>query len=212
MVTLTRNGKPLRCLLVGYNGVGNTGSEIRLLAAIDDAREAFGPQTHLTIMTINGARTQAILPEGGGIEVAEVSFSPLRLTLALWNLARRHDVILLVEGSTFKQNWSVWLLHAYLWAANSARWSGNYAIAYAVDVGELCGLHALRTRHECERLALVITTPKSPDKDFRSWGSGGPSFRIRTRRFATCAPENVVRLDAAWSDWHRSSSFTGRSA
>ncbi len=157
MGSLTRDGKPLRCLLVGYNGVGNTGSEIRLLAAIDDAREAFGPQTHLTIMTINGARTQSILPEGGGIEVAEVSFSPLRLTLALWNLARRHDVILLVEGSTFKQNWSVWLLHAYLWAANSARWTGNYAIAYAVDVGELSGFHAWRTRHECERLALVIT-------------------------------------------------------
>lgn len=157
MDSLTRDGKPLRCLLVGYNGVGNTGSEIRLLAAIDDAREAFGPQTQLTVMTINGARTRAILPEGTGIEVAEISFSPLRLTFALWNLTRRHDVTLLVEGSTFKQNWSVWLLHIYLWAANSARWSRNYAIAYAVDVGKLTGLHAWRTRHECERLALVIT-------------------------------------------------------
>ncbi len=157
MTTLTRSGRPLRCLLVGYNGAGNTGSDIRLLAAIDDVREAFGPQTQITVMSIDGVRTAAMLPDGAGIEVAEISFSPLRYTLAMWNLARRHDVMLLVEGSTFKQSWSVWLLHAYLWAANCARWSGNYAVAYAVDVGELSGFHALRTRHECERMALIIT-------------------------------------------------------
>ncbi len=155
--SLTRAGRPLRCLMVGYNGTGNTGSDIRLLTAIDDVREAFGPQTQVTVMTIDRERTAAILPVGAGIEVAEVSFSPVRFTFSIWNLARRHDVMLLVEGSTFKQNWSVWLLHAYLWAANCARWTGNHAIAYAVDVGELRGFHGFRARYECERMALVIT-------------------------------------------------------
>lgn len=155
MMSLSRHGHPIRCLIVGYNGAGNTGSDIRLLTAIDDVREAFGPHTQITVTTINGPRTAAILP--AGVEVAEIAFTPHQFSWAMWGLCGQHDVTLLVEGSTFKQNWSVWLLHAYLWSANATRWRGNYVIAYAVDVGELSGFHAWRTRHECERMALVVT-------------------------------------------------------
>lgn len=155
--TITRRGKPLRCLVVGYNGAGNTGSDIRLLTAIDDIREALGPQTQITVTSINAQRTAAMLPRGGDIEVAEVAFTPHRFMPAIWKLTRNHDVTFLVEGSTFKQNWSPWLLHAYLWAAEYARWNGNHAVAYAVDVGELQSFHAFWTRRIVERMSLTVT-------------------------------------------------------
>jgi polysaccharide pyruvyl transferase WcaK-like protein len=190
MANLVRNGRSVRCLLVGYNGVGNTGSDVRLLTAISDVREAFGEKTRISVMTIDADRTAAILPRNIEIEIIEVCFSPIRLTIGLWNLARRHDVILLVEGSTFKQNWSVWLLHAYLWAANSARWNGNYAIAYAVDVGELSGFHALRTRHECERLAMVITRTEIARDRLVKLGVRRPVLANTDTAFRfVCAPE-----------------------
>ena len=182
MATLTRNGKPLRCLLVGYNGAGNTGSDVRLLTAIADVSEAFGEKTQISVMTIDAERTAAMLPVDVEIEVVEVRFSPIRLTIALYNLVRKHDVVLLVEGSTFKQNWSVWLLHAFLWAATSARWTGNYAIAYAVDVGELSGFHAWRTRDECEQMAMVMTrTEIARDRLIKLGGSSSGSGEYRYR-------------------------------
>jgi polysaccharide pyruvyl transferase WcaK-like protein len=155
--SITRHGKPLRCLLVGYNGAGNTGSDIRLLTAIDDIREALGPQTHITVTSINPERTAAILPQGQGIDVEEVIFTPHRFIPKMWKLTRSHDITFLVEGSTFKQNWSPWLLHAYLWAAEYARLNGNYAVAYAVDVGDLQRFHAFWTRRIVERMSLTIT-------------------------------------------------------
>lgn len=170
MSSLTRNGRALKCLLLGYNGVGNTGSDIRLLTAIDDVRDAFGTGTEFTVATLDRARTEAILPAASGIMVTEVSFSPHRFMVAVWRLCKQHDVTLLVEGSTYKQNWSVWLLHAYHWASQCARWHGNYAVAYAVDVGELFGIHALRTRFECERTALVITRTEIARQRLRDLG------------------------------------------
>ena len=193
MAELTRNGRPIRCLLVGYNGVGNTGSDVRLLTAIADVHEAFGEKTHISVMTIDAERTAAILPTDIKIEVIEVCFAPIRLTIGLWKLARKHDVVLLVEGSTFKQNWSVWLLHAYLWAANSARWTGNFAIAYAVDVGELSGLHAWRTRHECERMAMVITRTEIARDRLTKLGVGRPVLANTDTAFRfVCEPERRI--------------------
>ncbi len=201
MKSLSRDGRPIRCLLVGYNGAGNTGSDIRLLTAIDDVREAFGPQTQITVTSINGPRTRAILPSGSGIEVAEISFTPHQFTFAIWRLCGQHDVMLLVEGSAFKQNWSVWLLHAYLWASNAARWRGSYSIAYAVDVGELSGFHAWRTRHECERMSLVITRTEIARQRLQQMGVQRPilattdtAFRYQRAREPRSAGRRVVGL------------------
>ncbi len=157
MASLTRNGKPLKCLLLGYNGVGNTGADVRVLTSIEDIRDAFGPETQFTVITLNYARTEAILPKDDHIRIAEVSFTPHRFTFAIWRLCKQHDITFLVEGSTFKQNWSIWLLHGYLWASECARLNKNFAIAYAVDVGELHGIHAARAKYDCQRIDLLIT-------------------------------------------------------
>ncbi len=156
-MSIANQGRPLRCLMMGYNGTGNTGSDIRLLTAIDDVRQAFGPDTQITVTTIDRQRTNAMLPANSGIEVVEFSFAPHRFMPFMWRLAKRHDVTLLVEGSTFKQNWSPWLLQAYVWTAFCTRWHRKHCIAYAVDVGELAGLQAIWTRNEINRMALVIT-------------------------------------------------------
>ena len=95
MTLLTRNGRPLKCLLMGYNGVGNTGSVIRLLTAIDDVHDAFGADTQITVATLDRARTEAILPAASGIVVVEASFSPHRFITA--NAERREQSAAMVE-------------------------------------------------------------------------------------------------------------------
>ena len=42
-----------KVLLVGYNGANNTGSEARLLTIIEDVRSLLGPDTEITVPTLN---------------------------------------------------------------------------------------------------------------------------------------------------------------
>ena len=201
MTYLTRNGSPLKCLLIGYNGVGNTGSEIRVLTTIDDIREAFGVETEITIVTINAVRTAKIIPEDAKIKIQEISFTPHKFVVSIWRLCRKHDITLLVEGSTFKQNWSKWLLHAYLWAAESARYNKKHVIAYAVDVGELNGIHAYRSRVDCEHMDLVITRTEIARTRLEKLGVTRPilantdtAFRYQTPSVSNEGGRKVVGL------------------
>lgn len=152
MADTASNG--LSCFLLGYGGANNIGADARLLAAVMDVRAAFGPSTTITVGTLDPARTRRILPPAPDLRIAGL---PYVFPLAVLRLVARHDVTVLVEGSTFKDSWSPSLLHAFLWAAWCARLSGRRCVAYAVDVGELRPLNRWLTRRVCQRLDLLIT-------------------------------------------------------
>jgi len=171
---LVRHERPIRCLLMGYNGTGNTGSDIRLLTAIDDVRAAFGEETSITIVSIDCERTESVIPSDERIQVVPFKLAPHKFIPSSYRLAWQHDVTILIEGSTFKQSWSPWLLHAYIWSAQHALWCGNYAVAYAVDVGDLTAFHALCTRWIVNKMSLVMTRTEIARKRLEDMGVKRP--------------------------------------
>lgn len=142
------------CLLLGYTGFNNIGAEVRIITTIEDIRACFGESASITVASAMPDNTAKIL-YGHGVRVAPLPFIfPL---LKLFWLISRHDVTFLVEGSTFKQNWSCALLYVFLWSAWCARLLGKKCVTYAVDVGELTSFNKFLTRKICNGVDLIIT-------------------------------------------------------
>src|SRR5262245_35679894 len=151
---MTTNQDAPSCLLLGYSGFSNTGSEVRILTIIDDIRACFGCGARITVASPNPEKTARILPRDPNVSVARF---PLLFPLRILRLVARHDITFLVEGSTFQQNWSSALLYFFLWGAWCARLLQKRCVAYAVDAGHLSTLNRLLTRAVCNSIDLLIT-------------------------------------------------------
>jgi len=91
-----------RVLLVGLNGVNNTGAEARVLAIIDDVRAVLGPATTITIPSSTSpppGATSAKTPTC-------TSSHPSVYFAALRRLVREHGLVLLCEGSVYMDTWT----------------------------------------------------------------------------------------------------------
>jgi polysaccharide pyruvyl transferase WcaK-like protein len=142
-----------RVLLLGYLGARNTGAEMRLLTILDDVRAVFGPDAAVTVATASGDHTRQVVTESATLQVVEI---PHVFPVAVARLVRRHDVVLLVEGSTFKDSWSSALLYLFLWAAYVARRASVACVAYAVDAGRLGRFNRVLARRVVEGMDLVV--------------------------------------------------------
>ena len=127
-------GNP-RVLAIGYSGANNTGAEALLLADVEDLRAVLGPNASITIPSLNVGNLRRYLREGSGLSIVRM---PYVFPATVWRLVRQHDVLVLVEGSTFMDTWGSPLLWYFLWAARCARRAGKPCLAYAVDAGDLC--------------------------------------------------------------------------
>jgi polysaccharide pyruvyl transferase WcaK-like protein len=151
---MTSANRAPSCLLLGYSGFANTGSEVRILTIIDDITACFGESTLITVATPTPEKTERILPKRPNVSAARF---PLMFPLRIFRLVASHDITFLVEGSTFQQNWSSALLYFFLWGAFCARMLGKRCVAYAVDAGDLSRFNRLLTRFVCNRIDLLIT-------------------------------------------------------
>ncbi|HVJ69473.1 MAG TPA: hypothetical protein VM510_15965 [Caulifigura sp.] len=113
-MSTTSNAPPRSCYLFGYNGKQNTGSDARLVCIVEQLRESLGQDLRITVATFDVKSTQDVLKRFSGIRFSKIH--PLSALPFFWQLAT-NDVTVLVEGSTFKQNFSQTLLHVFLMAA-----------------------------------------------------------------------------------------------
>ncbi|MEX0725642.1 MAG: polysaccharide pyruvyl transferase family protein [Planctomycetaceae bacterium] len=149
---------PRSCLLVGYCGNGNIGSDVRMITIVDDLWAAYGSDVKLTVVSQNRQKTLQIVAESDTLRVVEVPFQlPPLFGVRIGREILRHDATVLIEGSTFKDNWSSWLLYAYLWTVLCTRMFRKTCIAYAVDVGEMSPLNRWLTKTICSKMDLLIT-------------------------------------------------------
>ena len=146
--------KQFSCFLLGYTGCHNTGSDARILTIIDDLRDSFGDDVSITVASFYPENTAKIILPDEQISIAHVPFIFPR---KIFQLAVRHDVTMLVEGSCFKQNWGSVLLYLFLWGAFCAKLAGKKCVAYAIDVGELSPFNRFLTRAVCNKIDLLIT-------------------------------------------------------
>ena len=176
---------PLRVLLLGYGGANNTGSEVRILTIIDDVRAAMGDQVIITVASVSPEKTRRFLSERENLRIVRI---PYVFPFAIWRLTRVHDLTLLVEGSTFKDNWGSALLYAFLWAAWCSRLHGRKCIAYAVDAGRMRPMHQRLTRHVCGGIDLLITRTEAARQRLRETGVTRPVVVTTDPAFAFAAP------------------------
>jgi polysaccharide pyruvyl transferase WcaK-like protein len=160
-----------KVLLFGYNGANNTGAEARLLTIIQDVRAVLGPDTHITIPTLNEDNLRRYVQEGPNLSIAPV---PSIFVSTLHRLVEEHDLIVLVEGSCYMDTWTSALLWAFLWATHCAHALGKPCLAYAVDAGELSPFNQRQVRREASKTDLIITRTRAAAERLRRWGVSAP--------------------------------------
>ncbi|MCK9903791.1 polysaccharide pyruvyl transferase family protein [Frankia sp. Cpl3] len=154
-------------LLLGYLGAENTGSEIRLLTIIEDVRAVFGSDVEITVGTASRANTLRLITESATLSIVEI---PYVYPAAVRRLTARHDLVMLVEGSLFKDSWSSALLYLFLWGAWTARRAGAATVAYAVDAGRMKPVNRLLTRHVARSMDLIVVRTAAARDTLREAG------------------------------------------
>jgi polysaccharide pyruvyl transferase WcaK-like protein len=165
------NNQHLKVLLVGYNGANNTGSEARLLSIIEDIQSILGPQVEITVPTLNQENLHRYLKEDKQLHIAPI---PAVFFISINRLVKKHDLVLLVEGSCYMDTWTSALLWAFLWATHSAYKQKKPCIAYAVDAGKLSRFNNWLVRKEASKTDLIITRTKHAARRLKNIGVTSP--------------------------------------
>jgi polysaccharide pyruvyl transferase WcaK-like protein len=166
MIYSAENSIP-KILLVGYNGANNTGSESRLLSIIDDIREILGPDALITVPTLNEKNLRRYIKEEKTLRIKPV---PSIFFFSIKKLVRQHDLILLVEGSCYMDNWTSALLWAFLWTTKYAYALNKPIIAYAVDTGQLNKKNQKRVKKQASKTDLIITRTNNAAELLKFYG------------------------------------------
>ncbi len=156
--------RKLNVLLLGWNGVDNTGSEAKLLVTIRDVKEAFGEKLGKLYVLVAGPSDERRYVKDPDIEI--ISIYPL-LEGGLENLYRLiwgdvYDVVVLCEGSTFLDTYHDGFLWLFLLAARLQHLRGRYTISYSNDCSPMKFYNAsasARTLNRCIDLIMV----RNPD-------------------------------------------------
>lgn len=163
--------RPVRVLVVGYNGANNTGAEALLQADIEDLRDTFGERARLTVPTLNEAKLRRYLKESERLRIAPI---PPIFVAAIRRLVRRHDLVVLAEGSAYMDTWTSFLLWFFLWSTRCAHVCGKPCLAYAVDAGTMSPFNRRLTRRVVSWTDLVIVRSRGAAERLREWGVSAP--------------------------------------
>ena len=196
-------GNP-RVLAIGYSGANNTGAEALLLADVEDLRAVLGPRASITVPSLNVRNLRRYLREGSGLSIVRM---PYVYPAAVWRLVRQHDVLVLVEGSTFMDTWGSPLLWYYLWAARCARRAGKPCLAYAVDAGDLCAQNRRLTGRIASRMDLIVVRAKAAAERLRACKVTAP-IEVTADNALTFVPDSA-ELSRARASWPEATGVVG---
>ncbi|HUJ76379.1 MAG TPA: polysaccharide pyruvyl transferase family protein, partial [bacterium] len=185
-----------RVLLVGYNGANNTGAEALLLADIADVRRVLGPQAVITIPSLAPENLRRYVRESATLQIVKI---PILYFGALRRLVKEHDLVMLVEGSTFMDSWGSVLLWAFLWAARCAARLGKRCIAYAVDAGTLRPLNRRFVRSIGSGMNTIIVRNQAAAERLKAFGVKAPIVDTADNAFTfATTPEDEGWVAREW--------------
>lgn len=148
-----REGDPIECLVVGYGGANNTGAEARTVEAIKQMFDA-DSRIHITLTSLDRKQTLRYITEHDRLKVAQVN--PVFIGCVL-RLVLKTDIVVLVEGSCFKDNFSSALLWFFMYAAELAQKFGKPTVAYAVDAGKMKPADEKWAKDVANKMELLMT-------------------------------------------------------
>lgn len=159
-------GGPIECLLVGYGGANNTGAEARTAQAIKQMLSV-DSRLSITLTSLDRCQTLRYVSESDRVHIAEIN--PIFLGCML-RLVLRSDVVVIIEGSCFKENFSSALLWFFLYATGLAQRLGLPTVAYGVDAGHLSEANSRWAQEVAGRMDLVMVRTQGAKQVLRSMG------------------------------------------
>ncbi len=180
-------GMPIECLVVGYGGANNTGAEARTVEAIDQMLDA-DPRISITLTSLDRRRTLRYLEEHERLHVAGIN--PIFI-FSMTKLVLHSDIVVLAEGSCFKENFSPALLWFFMFSAELAQRLGLPTVAYGVDAGELVPSNAKWALDVANQMDLIMMRTEAAADLLRSSGVKR-SINITTDTAFTLAPKSRV--------------------
>jgi len=156
----------IRCLVVGYGGANNTGAEARAKEAIKQMLDA-DERISITLTSLDRSETLRYISENSRLKVVEVN--PI-FVISVLRLVLKSDMVVLVEGSCFKDNFSSALLWFFMYSAELGIKLGKPTLCYAVDAGHMKTENTKWARFVAENMDLVITRTKEAKDILKSIG------------------------------------------
>lgn len=152
-------GKPLRVLLVGYNGARNTGSDARVVAIARQVKEVFSDHdVRITVLTLSRSSLDGYFDDD--VELHELS------SIFLWDLMRvcsENHAAILSEGSTLKSKFANGLTLFQCEAAGVMSRQKKPCIAYGSEVGGMEPFLEKAAVHLCRDTYFIARTRRSLD-------------------------------------------------
>ncbi|RKP44599.1 hypothetical protein D7S89_22275 [Trinickia fusca] len=192
-------GAPLRVLLLGYAGAGNTGADVRTIETLRQLRRRFADQPlELTVFACGNIFDHPELRAANVLMPSDV-YLPDALDAAM----DRFDVVLNVEGSTYTSKFSDALAALLIGGVGLAAAHGRFACAYGIDAGAMSARLerfapatardvkiVCRSRGTAERLAgLGIATHDGADTAW-AFRAAPNSLPPLPPRYAVLCPNN----------------------
>lgn len=188
-----------RVLLVGYNGANNTGAEAKLLVCIDEIRSILGPETQITVPSLNETNLRRYLSESPTLKIK--GFTPASVLFDIRKFVKQSDLVLLVEGSCYMDTWGSALLWCYLLATRNAHSLKKPCVAYAVDAGSAGHLNNWLIRREASKTDLILARTASAAERLKKWGVKAPIEVTADNAFAfQPIPEDQGLLKRVWPE------------
>lgn len=189
-------GKPLKILLLGYNGARNTGADARVVALTRQLEQTFGAdEAKLTVMTLDASTMQGYFSH----RVTLFEFT----TFFFFSLPRaisQNHVAVLCEGSTLTRTFADALTVYYCGAAGIAKRQGKPCIAYGSEVGHMDGWLAKLSSDLCSDTYFIVRTEESL-QNLKALGLKGHVGTDTAWTFQTPKGEEWARkqlLDDGW--------------
>ncbi|MGF7187383.1 polysaccharide pyruvyl transferase family protein [Robbsia andropogonis] len=128
-----RSARPLRVLLLGYTGAGNTGADLRTIGVIRQLRTLFGDgNIDITVFACGDMFDHPVLQS-----VHRLATGAQYVPDALEQVMPGFDVVLNVEGSTYTSKFSDALAGILIGGVALAAAHGKHAFAYGIDAGTM---------------------------------------------------------------------------
>ena len=127
-------GERLQVLFLAYSGARNTGAEVRVAECIDQVNQVLGEENvDINMTALNLEEARAYFKNNK----VNLKFMNSVFFADVFKLALKNHMIVLVEGSCWKENFASALLHYFLYGAGLASRLGKPCFSYAVDAGDM---------------------------------------------------------------------------
>jgi polysaccharide pyruvyl transferase WcaK-like protein len=144
-------GEKLRLLCAGYNGMRNTGSDLRVEEILRQIRQILGPENiQLSVMTQNFDLTRGYFGDARQVHLPDV-FPPFLHD----EVGKSHGVVA-CEGSMFKSKFANALTAMMIGSLGIASVQNKLSVAYGAEAGQMDAALQKMCRRYCGD-SLVIT-------------------------------------------------------